>query len=287
MREVLTSDLATSYKSVPRRSSKVVPRVMTQEKYNQLMTLMSVVQQAFAELQFSWVMNCGTLVGSFICHDILPWDDDLDILIKDTDLEQLETLQHSGNLTSKYGLKYTKNSYLQKIFFSKNKNIRQYKWSWPFIDLRVFKDKGEVVENDDRNKMHRYSVPHDWFFPLHMRPFGQLWLPSPRRPWHILSAMYGKDRSSFECYTAAWNHQLEKHRSFHPKCSCEALHGDYPFVFREPLGNRTLETLKLAHLTLYSVIVQEIPFENNQSPLSLPYLKTTDLISLTHKQIRH
>ena len=103
------------------------------------------------------------------------------------------------------------------------------------------------------------SFPAHWVFPLHLRPFGETWLPSPNEPRKVIEAKlavsHGK-KKSFICGSNDWDHRREE---YYPgkTVPCDQLAMHYPIVTRTPYRNITYEGLVLNGTEYYKAKVQE------------------------------
>ena len=121
-------------------------------------------------------MSDGTLLGSYVFHDIIPWDDDIDFMVDIRDYPKLKTIFQNKTIWSKYQLhgfhdatnEYTFNLlstvfpdrqgnttryHKVKIFPTTAKRTHKYPWNWPFIDITFFKQNITHVWNHNfRNK---------------------------------------------------------------------------------------------------------------------------------------
>ena len=266
--------LQTIFKEIPRISSEKLPRELTNEQYKSMIRLIKVFQQMLKDLNVTWIIFHGTLIGSFVCHDILPWDGDVDVLVEEGSFSLLEDLQNNGTLRTSYGLTFMRLKYVCKVFFSNESNIGNFTrpWKWPFIDMQMFAVRNSTfLSLDQKHRSHNFSVPFKDVFPLHARPFGPLWLPAPKNPWKMLSLAYERDRKPM-CQLGHWNHIKESSRHTIQDVECKSLSNSYPFVWRQKRGNMSLETLKLANISLYSTLIDE-PYYNNTNPFEWKFVE--------------
>lgn len=250
----ISNNLPELHKSVPLLSS-TVRRSLNKTQRQELFELVETVQRVFEDLNLEWCIHYGTLLGSYISHDLLPWDDDMDILLDWRGIKTLWELQNSGQLHQQHNLKIIHAREMHKIIFSNKPNIEPFSWSWPFVDIMPFIRSSGFVRSIDRSGSHRFRVPEELMFPLRLRPLGPLWLPAPYDPWGMLSATYS-DYLEFSCIENGWNHVKEDRNTPVRSAPCENLQNAYPFVWRTRADNTNtmVETLWLVHKPLYSFI---------------------------------
>ena len=191
--------LASAWKKVPFLNSLVLPRILTQEKTDSMLRLIRNMTSMFRELGIEHIMCQGTLLGSYVSHSILPWDDDLDIFIHLKHAPKLRVIAKRKGLLSKYGLDFiescqgrhkTTNQCIlpkYKVWWLNSSWKAWTPWSMPFIDIPTYNTNNTHVWFLDPLP---WVLPIATFYPLRMRPLNGLWLPAPREPYAILSTHY-------------------------------------------------------------------------------------------------
>ena len=155
-----------------------------------------------------YVLDGGTLIGSMLHHDRIPWDDDADVYVRSVDRKKLVHALHRNGFVVGTNGRYSK---LWSVSFPRVTNHRP--WNWPFLDI------GWLVQNathswEDRSVEKRYQrhvYPSEWLFPSVRRPFGTLMLSAPRQSERVLEYRFGRGWSGM-CVVNHWNHKLETWR---------------------------------------------------------------------------
>ena len=244
---------------IPILSHPNLPRALNATDLSRLYDLISAIDGIFKENNITYVMSYGTLLGSYFMHGVLPWDDDLDIMVKASDFHKIDQCNFTSaknrnkNIQSYHDMTYSAKWPKVKLFFEFDKRIRQYKWAWPFCDVRTFKENETHVWIAQNPEINSDRVD---FYPLHNRPLGKLWMPVARKPQIWLKNKYG----DFHCGSSPYNHRVElynRHDHGIYEVPCESLHEYYPFVHRRVYAGGVLETLTLNNSNLYTVWLDE------------------------------
>ena len=237
-------------------------------------------------------MADGTLLGSYFFHDIIPWDDDIDIMVDYRDYPRLKKAFRNHSVWLKYNLygyhdsfneyefdllddvypdtdqvKTTKHKkqiilsnrtrfHKTKIFSTQANKFKNYPWRWPFIDVTFFKYNTTHFWNHDKIQ---YFMPIEDFFPFHLRVFMGRWLPAPHKTGLFLKRKLDKLKN-FHCKRGWWNHKTEENIKVKERVSvpCDSLNKVYVKISRSEMKNgRTNESAILDGKTLYSTYVHE------------------------------
>ena len=275
-------DLATHWAQLPYNNSPAMPRLVDRTQRERMIKLFANVHAMFTKYNIEYVMYWGTLLGSYVTHGPLAWDDDLDVMANQEHIETIHRLNDTGVLREHgvamacrkhHGVLRRPNGTCPfiKLFPLDGKNVG-YAWKWPFIDVLAFVvNKTRVTVIDDPK--HPVIIPREHFHPLVQRPFGPLWLPAPYDSYEALRAQfkhrgYGKG-AEFTCERSHWNHFSEKGQK-RLKVACSSLVPYYPFVCRDKIDNGVRETLLLNGSPVYSVDIQQ-PFHEQKYPYELKW----------------
>lgn len=252
--------------------------------------LVRKVTNLFSKGNVTYMLWRGSLLGSFMTHGMLPWDDDVDFLVKWSDMPKVKSiLRDSKSMWKIYNVTgygddadlysqslLTKGDYWGETVPNPAKRVRNHRfkffaidslragnssWKWPNLDINFYKENRTHVWGFEGSEGSDI-VPKNIVFPLHQRPFGSLWLPSPKDTHKYLVTRYGTD---FRCQTSHRNHRQAKLRES-LEVPCCSLYWTYPIVFREAAEGGVIETLMLGNETLHSLFVKE-----KSHPLQAPY----------------
>ena len=229
-------------KKTPRKQQKQLAKsfqeLMTEDDVKILMGILERFVSAVTVANLPFFMYGGTLIGSYRHHNLVPWDDDVDLIMRSRDKSDirkiLSTLQPDFVLDD---------SSIRWKFYSKNSSsIPGVSWKWPFVDICFYKENSLKIWDADPGFSLKYSYDKSMVFPLRNRPFGKLRLPAPIDTKRFLTSTY--DINS--CKSSAYNHKVE---AFMPNetqivVPCRNLEFMYPFVHFNVTRNGTMETLR-------------------------------------------
>lgn len=202
-----------------------------------LIDLTEKVAAVCEKLKIVCMMYGGTLLGSYRHHDLIPWDDDVDMFINHRyrDLVKWELKMISDDYKVEYAGPRMK-------FFSRiGQQYSKFPWKWPYIDISFYSQNATHIA-DAAKDMQRFVYPRHVMFPVHKRPLGRLMLDAPRDTYAALRLTY----RNANCQKHHYNHKFER---IEPKArrviSCDTLQNVYGFVHRRASlnGSGVLETL--------------------------------------------
>ncbi|VDP67047.1 unnamed protein product [Echinostoma caproni] len=182
-----------------------------------------------------FMLNGGTLVGSFQHHDIVPWDDDVDVLVdirvRDTVRKLLKALGPDYRLATnpqhdKLYTRLVRNNSLVQLDIELSRHSSRYNWGWPYLDIGYFISNHTHIWDVANEKESQKRLLKDLIFPLMFRPLGLDWYPSPYNTLGYIRQVYGK---SGGCAVFGYSHVNEGAGPW-GYTSCWSLGKRYAFV---------------------------------------------------------
>ena len=163
-------------KSVYNSSHRDLKRILNEEQRTQYYTLISAFDRILHSHGVEYFIADGTLLGSYLFHDFIPWDEDIDAIIAWDDLDKVKEAFNNDTLRETYDIcthnrsinlfsletlqgrnpklqtekdveRYTRHSdYVFKFFRSDSAHAGKYPWKWPFLDVRFYKQTAKGIK---------------------------------------------------------------------------------------------------------------------------------------------
>ena len=268
---------------IPWRHAPQLPRVVTPEEHTTMLELLTGVTQLLNTHNITHIIAFGTLMGSYMFHDILPWDDDMDILISWADIPKLKQLLAEPQVRQTFGVHTWKNIWIGKneydletlqsfpknspdslyyqlsatdtthkihtlyhwfkIYKKDSKPAGKKEWNWPFVDMTFYKENETHVWYFEKNP-ELFALPKKDFYPLIERPLGEFKFKAPRNPGLFLKTRYKNFRCSKQDYTHRTERRLWPWQ--HGEVDCSDIYPYYPMVYpRQAPDGIVTEQLRL------------------------------------------
>ena len=254
--DILTGDtdrLRQSNDALPWLSHELLPRLISRQERDRCIELLAQVDAILSKFNITYMLAYGTLLGSYVMHDMLPWDDDIDIFMNIGDLPNIRRLFNatgSGHY-DQIQLLEDRNpvAFTAKLYSLTDSKAGKYAWHWPYLDISFYREKGAHILTHKNNP--DLTMERADFFPLTQRPLAWRWFPAPRNTKAFIEKKY----KQFVCKSHTWDHNNEIFLKKLYSVDCAKTMSHYPFVVRQTLVNEKQELLILHGKIIYSTSI--------------------------------
>lgn len=248
-RLVFISHKELSEFTVSYSSKNVPPSKLNSTERGSLFDLLDIVQVFLDRHKISYVLGYHSLLGSYMMHGILPYDDTIELLARVSHKQTLsKAIATDDKLKTKEHTSINSN-YTHVRFFLKTSG--QKPSHWPFVELHFYDENSTHVWTT-MPPPKRVVMKIDSFYPFHERPFAGHWLDAPEDPLQFLLQIYSK--SHYE--TFGWDYRADVAEP-PTKMGWVAMRKHHPFVGRINCAEGVKETLKFSGVAQYDVYIDE------------------------------
>lgn len=211
-------------------------RSRLQGKYSLLLwKTISIFDSVLTDNRIDYMLYGGTLIGSYRHHGLVPWDDDMDVLVP---LTVKDSLQRAfTHIRQEYILNQDSDS-CWKLFSVLSDPISGCNWRWPYLDIFFYAENRTHIWDVSPKYTYNFSYPKTIIFPLRRRPFMNLTLRAPHNPGAVIDANYDIRL----CKSGAWIHRWER-QGHELTVPCSLLFSKFAFVRRVFMNGGCNETL--------------------------------------------
>lgn len=215
-----------------------------------LLETLDVLTDALTTANVSFLMYAGTLLGSWRHHGIIPWDDEVDVMVsvqfKKNVSDLLQRLKPHYLLNEDQGVRW-------KFYSSRAVPIFSKTWSFPFVDICFYLVNSSHFWELDTKNWAEHNHRKEFIFPLTLRPFEGRQLPMPRDMVATLTDLYSHLDM---CHSSSFNHREEHSLRPCAPVHCSHLKSRFPFVRRRrAMTGRGCEEMVVLNGTIASWVI--------------------------------
>ena len=241
---ILPDNSTISLPQIPESRKDLLPfrPLITEDEKKLLLQLVEVVDKTCLKHNITCLLDGGSLMGSLRHNDMIPWDDDIDMVYFSFQEEAL--VKALNNISPDYeaynNRGHTKFMHKTSIQYNVKKP-----WRWPFIDMF------SVEDNSTHIRYSHFTAPKSSIWPIRRRQFGPIRVSAPKNAELWMMLHYGKSWNT-KCKSLNRSHKFEDLMSHIPGAKrmtvkpCRELYQYYPFMRMNHgkqklmVGNRTV-----------------------------------------------
>ena len=195
--------------------------IITDAEFAQLMELMGTFMRACEEHALFYILYGGTMIGSFRHGGMIPWDDDVDVLMHAKDRARIADV-----LGRMPGYRLHAPKHMQWKFYSERQSSEK---PWPFIDIFFY----------IQNSTHLWDMHYQCVFeisdvfPVSRQPYFTFKPFGPGKTRAFLNKMFTNVTS--RCETSYYSHKRKSLTNNTVTVPCRQLVPFFPFVINNTL----------------------------------------------------
>lgn len=167
--------------------------------------IMQYLSSLAEKMNIDLFLHAGTLLGGVRHNGIMPWDDDIDLMMNAKDIDTfIQEVKEQGIVEHCTWVWPKTEQEYHKFWFKTGKKTEGFPYLFPFIDIWILTEK-------ENNKIHTcdgYHFIRDVFYPAKPCLFEGCNLKLPNNYLHILDIKYPEWRTRIKVFS--WSHQLKE-----------------------------------------------------------------------------
>ncbi|KAK6180508.1 hypothetical protein SNE40_012650 [Patella caerulea] len=221
--------------------------IITPDERNFMLLTFDTFIRACQSANITYFLYGGTLLGAYRHHGIIPWDDDIDVMLN---YSQKQTIRTVLSNIPNFGL-FSPYKRQWKFYHKGLTTLKTKPYRWPFIDIFLFGENDTHIWDNIPHYKEDFVYKKSDVFPLQYRPFEEALLPVPCYILNVLVTNY----LIHVCSTTNYLHKIEAGSPsiYKKNVSCKKLYAIYPFVFRHQTSDSVVESLKMNGRTIRSM----------------------------------
>jgi glycosyl transferase, family 25 len=201
------------------------------EAFNDVKLIINSFYELCEKHNIEYFPAFGTMLGLERNNGLIPWDDDVDVLVNKKEQEKLIKIIFP-ELEKKYNISFSKINSIKhadlkyKLFLSKNELIKKmyfysiYNYSWPFVDIFFYdRNKNEIKFNESLKDIV-YNLPEEFNLSYVEKEGLKFKSLSKKNTIHILNQEFKGWKN--DCLSSNWDHKNETDKTVF-KTDCKFL----------------------------------------------------------------
>lgn len=167
--------------------------------------ILKYIKEKAEEVKVEVGLHAGTLLGAIRHGKIMDWDDDIDLIVCQDDVDALlNGIREAGKFNiTKWVWKKTGEPYY-KIWDKNGKYVDGYEYAFPFVDIWTYKNSdGDIITNDG------YCFKSNEYLPFRNVDFESSDFLCPQNSRVVLDTMYKGWDGSIKIFS--WSHKVKQH----------------------------------------------------------------------------
>lgn len=205
-------------------------RITPYERHLLLSTLQAFTR-AMDAYNLTYFLYGGSLLGSYRHHGIIPWDDDVDIMMNSSQKELIK--KALGKKSPDYELDIPPAGQW-KFYYTHMHNLLNRNHRWPYVDMFFFEENSTHIWDEVPEYGKTFIFRKNKVFPLRNRPFNHLMVHAPCNP---AACMNGYTEEI--CVASSYSHKEETPLPVYKWVTvpCDKLKFRFPFIQRTQLDD--------------------------------------------------
>ncbi|KAK6178978.1 hypothetical protein SNE40_011443 [Patella caerulea] len=215
--------------------------MMSLDERNILLYTLHVYLEVCKKFNLTYFVIEGTLLGTYRHMGLIPWDDDVDVIMDVTDWSKIRDV-----FSGMPDIELMVHSHFQwKIFPRAVNNSKGKHFKYPFLDIFFYdKDSTHIWGLTPATKPNILFNKND-IFPLVQRPFENQMVYVPNKIEKVVKSIFDVNR----CVSSGYLHKRNMPCPTHliKNVPCQYLYNLHPFVFQslDPHSGKIIQQLKV------------------------------------------
>lgn len=226
--------------------------IISSLEHSKLLEIFRIFKTVCDRSNLTYVLYGGSLLGSYRHHGMIPWDDDIDVLMNETD--KFRIINSFSDIRG-YEL-CTPLNRQWKFFQNENRSYKSCSENtWPYVDIFFFSGNDTHVWDNNESYKYVYNFAKRDVFPLTSGIFESELVSIPQNIYNVLQRSYSIDL----CVSSLYSHKEENVRKGKQvSLPCKRILPYFPFVYRNCENGFVCEYLRSGASVFYKVLTNKI-----------------------------